>query len=68
MELQADGTLYTLSLSDGSLQEISTGYTRLYDTADGYLVTVGGITSVTGPTGTQAAANGNYVTLVVNIT
>jgi hypothetical protein len=60
LELQDDGILYSVSLVDGSLHEIGTGYTNLYDTIDGYLVTVDGVTSVIGNSGTTAPANGNY--------
>lgn len=68
MELQSDGTLYSVSLTDGSLVEIGTGYTRLYDTTDGYLIGIGSNTSVTGESGSSVPANGDYTTIKVSIT
>ena len=67
MELEADGTLSTVMI-DGAKLEIGTGYTVLYDTMDGYLITVGGVTSVTGASGTTAAANGAYGVIQLKIT
>jgi hypothetical protein len=67
LELQSDGTLHTVSLDDGSLQDIGTGYTRLYDTVDGYLITVDNVTSVTGGSGSKAPANGDYTFVKLSI-
>lgn len=67
MILEGDGTLSDITL-DGTKTEISPGYSRLYDTLDGYLVTVGGITSITGASGTSIPAGGQYGTIQLNIT
>lgn len=68
MELQANGTLFSISLTDGSLTDLGSGYTRLYDTTDGYLISTGNNTSITGTSGTSKPANGNYTTIRVTIT
>jgi len=67
MELESDGTFSSVTLNidaNGNASavklEIGTGYTLLYDTTDGYLVTIAGVTSVTGTSGTMARANGAY--------
>ena len=59
MMIEADGTFSSIDL-DGTKTEICSGYTKLYDTIDGYFTTVGGISSFTGQSGTTTAANGDY--------
>jgi hypothetical protein len=59
MMIEADGTFSSIDL-DGIKTEISSGYTQLYDTVDGYLTEVGGQMSVTGKSGSTTAASGDY--------
>jgi hypothetical protein len=67
MELEADGTFSVIALNtDTSGKTTATkvntgmGYTELYDTTDGFLMTIGGLTVVSGKSGTKTAANGEY--------
>jgi hypothetical protein len=64
--VKSDETLYRISLN-GTITEIGTGYTKLYDTTDGYFITVGGISSVSGASGSSTPASGSYGTLKVVI-
>ena len=60
MVLQAGGLFSRLN-ADGSLTPLGTGISALYDTTpNGFLISVGGETSGTGPTGSTIPANGNY--------
>jgi len=74
MELQGDGTLSSVVLSNPSTDpvatstEIATGYSSLYDTTDGYSATVNSVQFVTGLSGTTTPANGNYGMIVMIIT
>ena len=61
MMMQADGTAWHIDL-DGTKTQLNpgTGYTALYDTEDGYFITVNGVSSVTGDSGSTTKANGDY--------
>ena len=45
---------------------IDTGYTALYDTTDGYYMTVDGDTGVTGKSGSTTPAAGKYNNLTID--
>lgn len=64
--LQSDSTLFTISTDDGSLQEIGTGVSTLYDTTNGYLITVNNITCAIG--GNKTPTNGKYNNIQLTIT
>ncbi len=59
MMIEADSTFSTISL-DGTKTEIGNGYTKLYDTIDGYFTKVGNVSSVTGRSGSTSPAKGDY--------
>lgn len=61
MMMQADGTAWHIDL-DGTKTQLNpgTGYTDLYDTEDGYFITVNGVSAVTGESGSTIKADGDY--------